>query len=183
MEKYGKDFYEWMYSEVKTTYEEWGTDMMSMYKHHIKEDLPNISKAISEMYNNFDEENYYKAEIKPTFKRPKYVYQALSNLIPQYDIVRYNFKTRELNKSYKSWNMCSWKKPVSIHRIDLLITIMLFTEGFIFEKLSDENIAFYKNELVVYENFCIFRVLKNKEQTVVAIEIKGEIVLEYMILN
>ena len=46
MSKKDKDFYVWTMAEcIKSTYEWWGTDMMSMYD-NIKEDFPNATKAI-----------------------------------------------------------------------------------------------------------------------------------------
>ena len=62
MSKRNKYFYVWAMSEcIKSTYEWWGTDMMSMYS-MIKKWFPNATKAIHKMYAELKEPNFYESK-------------------------------------------------------------------------------------------------------------------------
>mgnify|MGYP004626594147 FL=1 len=177
-----KDFYVWTMSEcIKSTYEWWGIDMMSMYN-HIKKDFPNASVAIKKMYQNFDKSNFNEAEYI-SYKIPKYVYEAISNLIPLYKELHFDIRTKELNRKYKWLNMCSWNQFVSIKRIDLLMAVILFTEEFIFDPITSKNVILTDTKLTVYGNFVTFKVSKHKKKTYISIKIRGIMLLEYVILN
>jgi len=182
MSRKDKNFYVWTMEEcIKDTYEWWGIDMMSMY-HHIKEDFPNAAKAIQRMHCDFQEPKFYEAQYL-FFEKPQYVYEAIANLIPQQEELRFDTRTKEKSKEYRRLNMCSWNRFVKISRIDLLMAILLFTEEFILKPVTSPNVILTENKLTVYENFVTFKVSKNEDKTYVSIKIKGVILLEYVILN
>lgn len=177
-----RDFYVWTMSEcIKDTYEWWGTDMMSMYD-HIKENFPNASVAIQKMYQNFDESNFNKAECI-YFERIKYVYEAIASFVPSYKELHFDTRTKELNKEYKSLNMCSWNRFVPIRRIDLLMAILLFTEDFIFDSITSKNVILTDTKLTVYGNFITLKVSKHKKKTYISIKIRDVMLFEYVLLN
>lgn len=178
-----KKFYVWtMANCIKDIYEEWGIDMMSMYS-NIKEDFPNATKAIHQMYSKFkDEKDCYIAELL-TFEKPQFVYEAIANLIPAKKELKFDLRTAEQAKEYADLNMCSFGEYVSIERIDLLIAILLFTEEFIFKPITNSNVSLTDTELVVDGEFVTFRVSKNEKETHVSIMVKDVILLQYMILN
>ena len=182
MERKSKDFYVWVLSEcIKDTYEWWGNDMMSMYD-RIKQDFPNAAQAIQNMYIGWNEEDFYKAEYRP-FKQVYYVYQAIANFIPLKKMLRFNIKTKEQNNKYKSLNICSWNKFVSINRMDLIMAILLFTEEFIFYPVTSPNVVLTEKNIIVYGEHLTFKVSKHEEKTYVSIKIHNVIILQYIILN
>lgn len=182
MSKKDKDFYVWTMEEcIKSTYEWWGIDMMSMYD-HIKKDFPNATKAIHKMYEKLREPNFYESEFK-VFDKIEYVYEALANLIPHHEELLFDIKTEAKSKKYKTLNICSWNRFVSIRRIDLLMAVLLFTEEFILQKVSAENVILTDNKLIVDEDFVGLDVLKDEYKTYVSIKIKNVILLQYVIIN
>ena len=122
---------------IKSTYEWWGIDMMSMYD-NIKKDFPNATEAIHRMYDKLRKPNFYKSKFL-VFEQVEYVYEALANLIPQHEELRFDIRTKEQSKEYKGLNMCSWNRFVEISRIDLLMAVLLFTEEFILQPISSKN--------------------------------------------
>ena len=182
MSEKNKDFYVWTMAEcIKDTYEWWGLDMMSMYD-NIKEDFPNAIEAIHKMYHNLKEPDFYESKFL-VFEKVQYIYEALANLIPQHEELRFDIKTKEQSKEYDGLNMCSWGEFVEISRIDLLMAVLLFTEEFILQPVKSENVNLTDNQLTVYGTFVTLEVSKNEEKTNISILIKDVMCLEYMILN
>lgn len=183
MEKQSKDFYIWTMAEcIKDTYERWGIDMMSMFE-NIREDFPNATQAIHKIYTDFcDESNCYIA--KPiTFGNVQSVYQAISNLIPNDDELKFDLSTTEQSKEYSYLNLCSFDKFVPIRRIDLIMAILLFTEEFIIWPVTNPNVSFTQNELSVDGTFVSLKISQIEDKTQVAILIKDVILLQYVICN
>ena len=182
MSKKDKNFYVWTMAEcIKDTYENWGTDMMSLYS-HIRKDFPNATKAIHKIYTHFRGfQNCYKAEAL-TFENPQYVYEAIANLIPNHKKLVFDLNTTDQSKEYYHLNMCSWGKFVSIQRIDLVMAILLFTEEFILWPITSDNVILTDTELSVNGNFVTLKVSKSEEETYVSIVIKDVILLQYVIL-
>ena len=178
-----KKFYVWtMGACVKSTYEEWGIDMMSMYS-NIKRDFPNATKAIHKIYSPFkDEKNCYKAQ-PLTFENPKFVYEAIANLIPLKKSLKFDLNTKNESEEYEYLNICSFGEFVSINRIDLIMAALLFTEEFILEPVTNENVSLKDTELSVKGNFVTLKVSKDEEKTQISIEIKDVIILQYVMLN
>lgn len=180
MSKKDKDFYVWTMKEcIKDTYEWWGIDMMSMYD-NIKKDFPNATNAIKKMYSNFKAPKFYEAQCL-FFEKPQYVYEAIASFIPLYEQLRFDIRTREQSKEYKNLKMCSWNRFVSIKRIDLLMTVILFAEEFILQPITSKNVIFTKNKLTVYGNVITLKVSKHEKKTYVSIRIRNVILLEYVI--
>ena len=177
-----KDFYVWTMEEcIKSIYEEWGIDMMSMYK-EIRKNFPNAAEAVKKMYNNFKVSKIYKAKYL-SFENPLYVYEAIANLVPLHKELYFDIRTKELNKKYKNLNLCSWNRFIPIERIDLLMAVLLFTEEFILKPIASKNVIFTTNKLTVYGNFVIFKVSKHNKKTYISIKIRNVMLLEYIILN
>lgn len=178
-----KEFYVWTMDEcIKSIYEHWGIDMTSMYD-NIVTDFPNAANAIHKMYRNLNVPDFYEAE-PLTFEKVKYVYQAISNLIPIHKVLNFDLSTKEECDKYSYLNVCSWNKFIPIERIDLLMAILLFTEEFIFQPIPSQTISFKDNQLtVLYGDFVTFRIYKDDEKTYVSIKISNVIVLNYEILN
>lgn len=181
MNKYDKVFYAQTMAQYKTTCEWWGIDIMSMYD-NIERDYPNAAKAIQKMHSPFDESDYYVAQ-PLHFEHPRFVYEAIANLIPTHNEVYYNMKTTEQNKKFKDLNMCSWSRDVSVRRMDLIAGILLFAEEFILQPLSSVNVTFTDKKLTVYSNLVTFKVSKHEEKTYVSIRMKDVILLEFVIHN
>lgn len=183
MSKKDKNFYVWTMAEcIKDTYEQWGLDMMSMYN-NIKRDFPNAATAIHKMYTNFENDtDCYDAD-SLTFEKPQYVYEAIANLIPNYTKLRFNLKTVSQSKEYLHLNVCSFNDFASLERIDLVMAVLLFTEEFILQPITSENVELSDTKLTVAGNFVNFEVLKLEDTTVVSIWIKDVILLRYVILN
>lgn len=182
MSKKDKDFYVWTMAEcVKDTYEWWGLDMMSMYD-NIKKDFPNATAAIHKMYQNLTEPDFYESQFF-VFDNVQYIYEAIANLIPPHEELRFDTRTKEQSEEYKGLNMCSWNRFVEINRIDLLLAVLLFTEEFILQPISSENVTITDNKLTVCGNFVTLEVSKDEDKTYVSITIKDVILLEYVILN
>lgn len=182
MNKKSKDFYVWTLGEcIKDTYEWWGIDMMSMYD-HIKEDFPNAAGAIQEMYDDFDEEDYFLSKCL-SFKQVQYVYQAIANLIPMKKALKFDTITKEQNKKYKDLNILPWNKFVRINRMDLLMAILLFTEEFIFYPVTSSKVVLTDTKLIVYGEHLTFKVSKHEEKTYVSIRIHDVMLLQYIMLN
>ena len=182
MSEQSKDFYVWTMAEcIKSTYEWWGIDMMSMFE-DIEKDFPNATDAIKKMYGNFDAKRCY--QITPfQFNKPQFVYEAITNLVPVYNDLRFNLRTKEQSKEYKVLNMCSWSWFVTIKRIDLLMAVLLFTEEFILQPITSKNVFFTDNKLTVYGNFVKLKVSKYPDRTFISIRIRNVMLLEYVILN
>lgn len=182
MSKKNKDFYVWTMTEcIKSTYENWGTDMMSMYS-EISRDFPKAIEAINKMYTAFDDTNCYEADLI-TFENPKYVYEIISNVIPNHTELRFNLSTKSHSKKYDFLEMCSWNEFVPITRIDLMMAILLFTEEFILLPLSSDSIFFTQNKLIVKGTFVTLTIYKTDRETIVSILVNDVINLEYVILN
>lgn len=182
MSKKNKDFYVWTMEEcIKSTYECWGIDMMSMYD-NIKKDFPNATKAINKMYTDLIETGFYKSEFL-VFEKVEYVYEAIANLIPQHKALRFDIATKEQSRKYKSLNICSWKQFVPIQRIDLIMAVLLFTEEFILQPVKSDNVKFDDNQLTINGNFVTLEVSKKVDKTHVSILIRDVMLLEYVILN
>jgi len=180
--KKDQEYYVWVMEEcIKSTYEEWGIDMMSMYD-EISRDFPGATTAINKIYKNWEEYEFYEAEAV-TFEKPKYVYEAIANLIPATEVVQFDIKTKEQDVAYKWLNIGSWDKFVSIERIHLVMAILLFTEEFILLPITDKSVLYDKNTLTVIKDFITFEVAKDEEKTYVSITIKDIMFLQYQILN
>lgn len=191
MVKRDLDYYADIYEEVKSTYENWGIDMMSMYS-HIEEDCPNAAEAIKKMYGTEDKPTYNDKALH--FDNPQYVYELIANLIPDhgvldFDLVDFDLRTRNLKEEFKSYNMCSWHRYVKIGRIDLIMAILLFTENFVLEEfilnesIKKKIVVNTDNKLVVYDDYLTFKISKCETKTFVSIRIRGFMLLEYIILN
>ena len=183
MSKKDKNFYVWTIGEcIKSTYENWGLDMMSMYD-NIKRDFPNAATAIHKMYTDFENDtDCYDAD-SLTFEEPHYVYEAIANLIPNHKEVQFDIQTTSQSEKYLRLNVCSFNDFASLERIDLVMAVLLFTEEFILQPITSENVALSSTELMVDGNFVNFKVSKLEEKTVVSILVKDVILLEYVILN
>ena len=79
--------------------------------------------------------------------------------------------------------MYSWNRFVKIKRIDLLMAVLLFTEEFILQPISGENIILTDDSITVDGNFVTFKVSKHVDKTYIFIRIKDVILFEYVILN
>ena len=177
-----KRFYVWTMTEcIKSTYEWWGIDMMSMFS-HIKKNFPNATKAINKMYNNLEIRNYYEAT-PMKFENPQFVYEAISSLVPANDRIRFDLRTKEQSKEYNNLNMCSWNRFIFIRRINLLMAVLLFTEEFILQPITSKNVVLKDNKLIVYGNFVTLKVSKHQDKTYISIRIRNVMLLEYVILN
>lgn len=177
-----KDFYIWTMAEcIKTTYEWWGIDMMSMYE-ELEKDFPNAVEAIKKMYSEFEVSDYYEAE-PLSFENPQFIYEVISNLVPTDKILKYDMRTKEQNIEYKILNLCSWNRFVGIHRIDMLMAVLLFAEEFILEPISSKNVILTDKKLVVYGNFVTLKVSKHEDKTYISIRIRNVMLLEYVILR
>lgn len=182
MSEKNKDFYVWAMAEcIKDTYECWGIDMMSMYD-NIKEDFPNATAAIHKMYDSLREPDFYESKFL-VFENVEYVYQALANLIPHHEELRFDTITKEQSKEYEGLNMCSWDEFVEISRIDLLMAVLLFTEEFILQPVKGDNVNLTENQLTVKGTFVKLEVSKKEDKTHVSILIRDVMLLEYVILN
>ena len=182
MSQKDKDFYVWTMAEcIKSTYEEWGIDMMSMFD-NIKEDFPNATAAIRKMYDNLREPDFYESKFL-VFEKVKYVYEALANLIPHHEELHFDTITKEQAKEYEGLNMCPWGRFVGISRIDLIMAVLLFTEEFILQPVKSDNVTLTDNQLTVNGTFVMLEVSKKENKTHVSILIKDVIHLEYVILN
>jgi len=182
MNKKSKDFYVWtMANCIKSIYEEWGIDMMSMYD-NIKKDFPNATKAIHKMYAKLRKPNFYKSKFL-VFEQVEYVYEAIANLIPPHKELRFDITTKEQAKKYEGLNMCSWNEFVEINRIDLLMAVLLFTEEFILQPVKSNNVNLTDNQLTVEGTFVKLEVSKKEDKTHVSILIRDVMLLEYVILN
>lgn len=182
MSKKGKDFYVWAMAEcIKSTYEWWGIDMMSMYD-NIKKNFPNATAAIHKMYDSLKEPDFYESKFL-VFEKAEYVYQALSNLIPHHERLHFDTITKEQAKEYKGLNMCSWDRFVPISRIDLLMAVLLFTEEFILQPVASDTVNLTGNQLTVEGTFVKLEVSKKEDKTHVSILIRDVMLLEYVILN
>ena len=80
-------------------------------------------------------------------------------------------------------NICSWDQFVEIRRIDLIMAVLLFTEEFILQPVTSENVTLTDNQLTVNGTFVKLEVSKKKDKTHVSILIKDVMHLEYVILN
>lgn len=177
-----KDFYVWTMAEcIKSTYEEWGIDMMSMYD-NIEKDFPNAIEAIKRMHSNFEAQSCYDAK-SLRFENPQFVYEAISSLVPVNEKLSFDLRTKEQSKEYKNLNMCSWNRFVSINRMDLLMTVLLFTEEFILQLIMSKNVILTDKKLTVYGNFVTLKVSKYEDKTYISIRIRNVMLLEYVILN
>lgn len=182
MDKKSKDFYVWILEEcIKDTYEGWGIDMMSMYG-NIQESFPNAALAIRNMYVGWNEDDVYKAK-HVIFKQVHFVYEAIANLMPLKRILKFDIKTKEQNRKYKSLNIGSWNKFVSINRMDLLMAIMMFTEEFIFYPVTMGNVIYTDTRLIVYGEHLTFKVSRHKDKTYVSIRIHDVMLIQYIMLN
>lgn len=182
MSEKSKDFYVWTMAEcIKSTYEWWGIDMMSMYD-NIKEDFPNATAAIHKMYDSLKEPDFYESKFL-VFEKAEYVYQALANLIPHHEILHFDTITKEQAKEYKGLNMCSLDRFAPISRIDLLMAVLLFTEEFILQPVASDTVNLTDNQLTVEGTFVKLEVSKKEDKTHVSILIRDVMLLEYVILN
>lgn len=183
MSKKDQDFYVWTMGEcIKDTYENWGIDMMSMYS-NIRKDFPNAAKAIHKIYTDFrGTQNCYKAEAL-TFENPQYVYEVITNLIPNHQQLMYDSFTKEQAKEYYWLNMCPWNRFVVTERIDLIMAVLLFTEEFILKPITSRNVILTDTKLAVYGNFVTFKVSKHEDKTYVSIRIRDVMLHYYVILN
>ena len=182
MSEKDKDFYVWTMAEcIKSTYEWWGIDMMSMYD-NIKKDFPNATAAIHKMYDSLKATDFYESKFL-VFEKAEYVYQALANLIPHHEELRFDTITKEQAKEYEGLNMCSWNRFVEISRIDLLMAVLLFTEEFILQPIASDTVNLTDNQLTVEGTFVKLEVSKKEDKTHVSILIRDVMLLEYVILN
>ena len=176
-----KDFYVWTMAEyIKSTYEWWGIDMMSMFD-YIEKDFPNATEAIKKMYVNLKAQSYAAKSLQ--FENPQVVYEAISSLVPVKEELSFDLRTKEQSKEYKDLNMCSWNRFVSINRMDLIMAVLLFTEEFILQPITSNNVIFTDNKLTIYGNFVTLNVSKHQDKTYISIMIRNVMLLEYVILN
>lgn len=182
MSEKNKNFYVWTMEEcIKTTYEWWGVDMMSMYD-SIKKCFPNATAAIHKMYDSLKEPDFYESKFL-VFENTEYVYQALANLIPHHEELLFDIITKEQDKEYERLNICSWKRFVEISRIDLLMAVLLFTEEFILQPVTSNTVNFTEDQLTIDGTFVKLEVSKKENKTHVSILIRDVMLLEYVILN
>lgn len=166
---------------IKTTYEQWGIDMMSMFE-HIEKDFPNAARAIKGMYCNFNLKACYELSPK-CFDEPQFVYEMISNFISPYRKLKFNIWTRELSKEYRKLNICSWSRFQTIYRIDLLMAILLFTEEFAFEPISSQKVQLTEKKLTIHGTYVKFTVSKLEDRTYISIRIRNVMILTYVISN
>ena len=182
MSEKNKDFYVWTMEEcIKSTYEWWGIDIMSMYD-NIQANFPDATKAINKMYVKLKMPNFYESKFL-TFKKVEYIYEAIANLIPQHEKLQFDIITQEQSKKYEALNICSWNRFIEIDRIDLIMAVLLFSEEFIFQSVNNENVNIIDNQLTVNGNFVKLDVSRDKEKTYISIIIRDVMLLEYEILN
>ena len=166
---------------IKTTYEQWGVDMMPAYD-HIERDFPNAAIAIKCMYCNFNLKACY--ELSPKFfDEPQFVYEMISNFISPYRKLKFNIWTRELSKEFKELNICSWSSFQNINRIDLLTAILLFTEEFVFEPITSRKVQLTEKKLVIHGTYVKFTISKHEDRTYISIRIRNVMILTYEISN
>ena len=166
---------------IKTTYEQWGIDMMSVYD-HIERDFPNAARAIQCMYCNFNLKACYELSPK-CFDEPQFVYEMISNFISPYRKLKFNIWTRELSKEFKELNICSWSSFQNINRIDLLMAILLFTEEFAFEPITSRKVQLIEKKLVIHGTYVKFTISKLEDRTYISIRIRNVMILTYVIKN
>ena len=177
-----RGFYIWTMAEViKETYEQWGIDLMSMWK-NIQESFPNAAKAVKDMYSEFDENTIYEARGKQ-FDNPECVYQAVANLIPAQSILQFDVSSTAHFPEYENLRVYGWNKMTEINRIDLIAAIMLFAEEFTTMSLDDEKVIFTREKLIVQDELITFKVVKHQKRTIVNINIHGVVLLVYEIAN
>lgn len=184
MRKKNKEFYVWTVKEcIKDMYENWGTDMMSMYS-YIQADFPNAADAITKIYTKFtNDRDCYQSEAI-TFEKVEYVYQAIANIIPNHKVLRFNFVTKNEAEEYEFLKICSFENDEPIERIDLMMTIMLFTEEFILWPIKNERvISSTETELSIMGNFVTLKICIIEEKTYVSIIIEDVILLQYIMHN
>lgn len=178
-----KDFYIWIVTEfIKSKYEYFNIDMMSIMYCNIEKNFPNAIESIRRIHRNFESPSFYSIK-SLQFEKPQYVYEALYSLIPAHEQLNFDLRTKNLSKEYKNLNMCSKNHFVSIHRLNLFMYILLFTEEFILLPITSKYVAFTDNKLTVYENFVTLKVSKHQDKTYISIRIRNVMLLEYVILN
>ena len=175
----GKEFYIGTLRNLKEIYENWGTDIMSLYE-EIKEYYPNAMGALCEIYYIINPD-LYKAKF--LVKEVEYIYQALTSLIPNQEKLKFNIITKEQSKAYDEYNICPWESFSEIERINLIMPILLFTEEFILGSVKSENVIFTDDQLTVNGTFVELKILKEKDETYVSILIKDVLLLKYVICN
>lgn len=182
MNKKDKNFYVWTMAEcIKSTYEEWGIDMTSMYD-YIKKSFPNVITAINKIYNDLKEPNFYGAK-SLIFNNPKYVYEAISNLIPQHKTLHFDIRTKQLSNKFGDLKVYPWNRFVLIERIDLVLAVLLFTEEFILQPVSCKNVILTDSKITIYGNFVTLKVSKHEDLTYISIRVKNVVLLEYLVQN
>ena len=60
---------------------------------------------------------------------------------------------------------------------------LLFTEEFILQPITSNNVIFTDNKLTIYGNFVTLNVSKHQDKTYISIMIRNVMLLEYVILN
>ena len=134
------------------------------------------------MYDSLKAPDFYESKFL-VFEKAEYVYQALANLIPHHEELRFDTITKEQAKEYEGLNMCSWDRFVEISRIDLLMAVLLFTEEFILQPIASNTENLTDNQLTVEGTFVKLEVSKKEDKTHVSILIRDVMLLEYVILN
>ena len=177
MKTYDEDFYVQAMANYYTTCKWYGIDLMSKYG-NILDDYPNATKAIKKMYSNFEA----PYEAKPLhFEKPRFIYEAIGNFMPIQSPILYTRKTVEQNLQYKGLNMYPMNSYLMANTIDLVAIILIFTEEFILNPLSYQNVTFSTENLTVVSDFVTFKISKLEEQIHIYIRMKNVMLLEFWI--
>lgn len=180
-----KSFYMWTIHEwIKDIYKEWGVNT-KYFEDYIPKDFKNIYSALLKMHSIdflYSEENSDMLSVK--FYKPKYVYEAISNLIPNNENLIFNIKTQVLDELIEDFEKLYVRRNINIKRIDLLTAITLFTEEFILEEISSKYVLINKeNKLILKSEDIIFTISVEEKEVKVIIEIIDAVKIIYKILK
>lgn len=180
MKKIDQDFYIWtMYECIKTTSEYWGIDFTSMLD-NVKRDFPNVYKAFMQLYGTDRQKELYLIEATK-IENPQAVYELIANMLPISKSYLFNTTTQPQAYKYRYLHMCRWDRKVRTARCDLLLSVLLFTEDFIFEKVSSKQVVFSKNKLIVYGKCNTLKISVKENITYICINIRGVMKFQYEI--
>ena len=180
-----KSFYMWTIHEwIKDIYKEWGVNI-KYFEDYIPKDFKNTYYALLKMHSIdflYSEENPDILSVK--FYKPKYVYEAISNLVPNNENLIFNIKTQVLDELIEDFEKLYVRRNINIKRIDLLTAITLFTEEFILEEISSKYVLINDvDKLMVESEHFIFTISVEEKVVNVIIEIIGVIKIVYKIIK
>lgn len=179
MSKITRDFYIWtIYECIKNTYQWWGIDLTSMSE-NIKKDFSNSYEALHKVYEKLQSPDFY-ASNPIFFKKPTYVYELISNLIPLEDILYFDTTSKPQKSKYHFLHMPHGCK-LRINRIDLIIAIYLFCEDFLFTEITSNKVTVSNHKLTVYGKFNTIKITSTDTVTYVCINIRNVIKFQYQI--